>query len=70
MVGATGTGPVLPENSIGTLNHHEVGVGCVSPNGQTFFTGDIAEILVCSRPRNLEEQDRIRAYLTTKWGLR
>ena len=46
-----------------------VHVGCFSPNAQTFFTGDIAEILVYSRLLKAEELDRIRAYLTAKWGL-
>ena len=46
-----------------------VRVGCFSPNPQTFFTGDIAEILVYSRLLKPEEQDFIRAYLTAKWGL-
>ncbi len=46
-----------------------VRVGCFSPNAQTFFTGDIAELLVYSRALKTEEQDRIRAYLTVKWGL-
>lgn len=46
-----------------------VHIGCFSPNAQTFFTGDIAEILVYSRALKPEEQELIRAYLTAKWGL-
>jgi hypothetical protein len=46
-----------------------VRVGCFSPNTQTFFTGDIAEILVYSRALKPQEEDQIRAYLTAKWGL-
>jgi len=46
-----------------------VRVGCFSPNYQTYFTGDIAEILVYSRVLTTEEQDRVRAYLTAKWEL-
>ena len=46
-----------------------VRVGCFSPNAQTFFTGDMAEILVYSRPLKPEELDRLRGYLTAKWGL-
>ena len=46
-----------------------VRVGCFSPNFQTFFTGDIAEVLVYSRTLKPAEQDLIRAYLTVKWGL-
>lgn len=45
-----------------------VRVGCFSPNYQTYFTGDIAEVLIYSRVLSLPEQDRIRAYLTAKWG--
>lgn len=44
-------------------------VGCFSPNHQTFFTGDIAELVVYQRAVQLPEQERIRAYLTAKWGL-
>jgi hypothetical protein len=44
-------------------------VGCFSPGYQAFFTGDIAEILVYGRALTTEEQDRVRAYLTAKWGL-
>lgn len=46
-----------------------VRVGCFSPNPQTFFTGDIAEILVYSRMLTPREDDQIRAYLAAKWGL-
>jgi len=46
-----------------------VRVGCFSPNPQTFFAGDIAEVLVYSRVLSVPEQDCIRAYLTAKWGL-
>ncbi|MBU0606412.1 MAG: hypothetical protein KKI08_00945, partial [Armatimonadetes bacterium] len=46
-----------------------VRVGCFSPNAQTFFTGDIAEVPVYSRVLSVAEQDRLRAYLTAKWGL-
>lgn len=46
-----------------------VRVGCFSPNAQTFFTGHIAEIMVYSRSLTAPEQDLVRAYLVTKWGL-
>ena len=46
-----------------------VRVGCFSPNVQTFFKGHIGEILVYTRALSLEEQERIRAYLTSKWEL-
>ena len=46
-----------------------VRVGCFSPNVQTFFTGDIAEILVYARELGTAEQQQIRAYLASKWRL-
>jgi hypothetical protein len=47
----------------------DVRVGCFSPTYQTFFTGDIAEILVYSRNLEPAEMERVRAYLAVKWGL-
>ena len=44
-------------------------VGCFSPNYQTFFTGQIAEILVYTRLLTPEERDYVRIRLSTKWGL-
>ena len=46
-----------------------VRVGCFSPTFQTFFNGQIAEILVFGRTLTKEEQIRVTAYLTGKWGL-
>lgn len=46
-----------------------VRVGCFSPNPQTFFTGEIAEILLYSRTLKPAEADLIRGYLAAKWGL-
>jgi hypothetical protein len=46
-----------------------VRVGCFSPNYQTFFNGQIAEILVFGRALTREEQIRVMAYLTGKWEL-
>ncbi len=46
-----------------------VRVGCFSPNYQTFFNGQIAEILVFGRVLTREEQIRVMAYLTGKWEL-
>jgi hypothetical protein len=46
-----------------------VRVGCFSPNYQTFFNGQIAEILVFGRALTREEQIRVTAYLTGKWEL-
>ena len=43
--------------------------GGFSPNPQTIFTRDIAEILVYSRVLTPQEEDQIRTYLTAKWGL-
>jgi hypothetical protein len=48
----------------------QVRVGCFSPHAQTFFTGHVAEILVYGRELKPDEQERVRAYLTCKWGLR
>ena len=45
------------------------GVGCFSPNYQTFFHGHIAEILVFARPLTPDERFRVLAYLTGKWEL-
>ena len=44
-------------------------IGCFSPSYQTYFTGDIAEILVYDRVLSVAEQQRVRAYLLSKWGL-
>ncbi len=44
-------------------------VGCFSPNYQTYFTGDIAEILVYDRALSPEEQQQVRAYLLSKWDI-
>ena len=46
-----------------------VRVGCFSPMYQTFLNGHISEILVYSRVMTQTEQDRVRAYLATKWDL-
>jgi hypothetical protein len=48
----------------------QVRVGCFSPNVQTFFTGELAEILVFDRQLDAKEITRIRAYLASKWRLR
>ena len=47
----------------------QVRVGCFSPNYQTFFKGQIAEILVFSRTLTGEERFRVTAYLAGKWEL-
>ena len=46
-----------------------VRVGCFSPSYQTYFTGDIAEILVYTRPLTAPETNRVRTYLMSKWNL-
>ena len=46
-----------------------VRVGCFSPNYQTFFTGDIGEILVYRRPLTPQEKEQIGVYLFCKWAL-
>ncbi len=46
-----------------------VRIGCFSPNFQTFFKGSIAEILVYRRALALDEANKVRAYLSLKWGL-
>jgi hypothetical protein len=46
-----------------------VRVGCFSPSYQTFFKGQIAEILVFDRTLTADERLRILAYLTAKWDL-
>jgi hypothetical protein len=62
-------GPRVISASFAKAWAQKVRVGCFSPNYQTFFTGDMAEIVVYSRLLKIEEQDRVRAYLTAKWGL-
>jgi hypothetical protein len=47
----------------------QVRVGCFSPNYQTFFKGQIAEILVFGRTLTSEERFRVTAYLAGKWEL-
>ncbi|MCC6352633.1 MAG: hypothetical protein IT577_02040, partial [Verrucomicrobiae bacterium] len=44
-------------------------VGCFSPNYQTFFKGNISEILVFGRTLTPDERLRVTAYLTSKWEL-
>ena len=46
-----------------------VRVGCFSPNDQTFFNGDISEILVYNRALTREEKTKVMAYLMGKWEL-
>jgi hypothetical protein len=46
-----------------------VRVGCFSPNYQTFFKGNISEILVYSRVLTSQERLKVAVYLTDKWGL-
>ncbi|MBL7038613.1 MAG: carbohydrate-binding protein [Pirellulaceae bacterium] len=46
-----------------------VRVGCFSPNYQTYFTGDIGEILVYSRLLTAQEMNHVRTYLMSKWDL-
>ncbi|MCY2990680.1 MAG: hypothetical protein NTY19_22800 [Planctomycetota bacterium] len=47
----------------------QVRVGCFSPNYQTFFHGNVSEILVYSRPLTPQERQRVMVYLMDKWGL-
>ena len=47
----------------------KVRVGCFSPNYQTYFTGDIGEILVYRRALTPEEKEQVNVYLFSKWGL-
>jgi hypothetical protein len=46
-----------------------VRVGCFSPNDQTFFNGDISEILVYNRTLTCAEKTKVLAYLMGKWEL-
>lgn len=46
-----------------------VRVGCFSPNYQTFFKGNISEILVFGRALTSDERHRVSAYLAGKWEL-
>jgi hypothetical protein len=47
----------------------KVRVGCFSPNDQTFFKGDISEVLVYKRTLTQEEKTKIMVYLVGKWDL-
>jgi hypothetical protein len=47
----------------------KVRVGCFSPNDQTYFTGDISEILVYRGTPNLEQKEQVNVYLFSKWAL-
>ncbi len=47
----------------------QVRIGCFSPNYQTFFTGQLAEILVFTRELEVDEWNHVRAYLDAKWRL-
>lgn len=44
-------------------------MGCFSPNDQTYFTGDIAEILVYRGTLTPEEKEQVNVYLFSKWAL-
>ncbi len=46
-----------------------VRVGCFSPNDQTYFTGDIGEILVYRGTLNLEQKEQVNVYLFSQWAL-
>ena len=46
-----------------------VRVGCFSPNDQTYFHGDISEILVYNRILTGAEKTKLAAYLMSKWEL-
>ncbi|MCC7493170.1 MAG: carbohydrate-binding protein [Fimbriimonadaceae bacterium] len=46
-----------------------VRIGCFSPNPQTFFTGDLSELLLYRRALTPAEQDQVRAYLSVAWNL-
>lgn len=62
-------GPRILSSVFAGRSAQMVRVGCFSPLYQTYFTGHIAEILVYSRRLSPNERDRVRAYLTAKWGL-
>jgi hypothetical protein len=46
-----------------------VRVGCFSPNDQTYFTGDIGEILVYRGTLTAEQKEQVNVYLFSKWAL-
>ncbi len=61
-----------PRQSVWTFRDRwakSVHIGCFSPNYQTFFTGDIAEILVYSRQLSAGQLQSVRTYLAIKWNL-
>ncbi len=45
----------------------KVRVGCFSPNDQTYFTGDIGEILVYRGTLSPEQKEQVNVYLFSKW---
>jgi hypothetical protein len=47
----------------------KVRVGCFSPNDQTFFKGDISEVLVYNRTLTREEKTKVMVYFVGKWDL-
>ncbi len=47
----------------------QVRVGCFSPSYQTFFHGNVSEILVYRRPLTPQERQKVTVYLMDKWGL-
>lgn len=67
--GMTTGGPRVVQQSVRGAWAKQVRVGCFSPAYQTFFTGDIAEILVYNRTLNPTDVQRVRAYLVAKWRL-
>ncbi len=63
-------GPRIVTQTVRGAWAKQVRIGCFSPSYQTFFTGDIGEILVYNRTLNPMDLERTRAYLAAKWRLK
>ena len=62
-------GPRIKTQTVADRWAKSVRIGCFSPWQQTFFKGQIGEILFFDRKLEQDESDLVRIYLTTKWNL-
>lgn len=46
-----------------------VRLGCFSPMYQTFFRGEVCEVIAYTRELGPDEIEQVRAYLSARWGL-
>ena len=62
-------GPRIKTYEIADRWGKNVRIGCFSPWEQTFFKGQIGEVLLFDRKLTQDERDLVQLYLTIKWSL-